>query len=103
MHLHKMTSLKGEKMNDGNQEGAFAVIFDKYGNPIDLQPITGCRLEAGDKGSTSEDLKGLLDFIKSEYKEDKVSAAGCHLIHVHSSPGCYILTASGKLKCVCCG
>ena len=88
-------------MNANQKPAAFSVTFDADGNPIDILPLNGCEL-VSEKEATPRNLTALLDHIEKEFDEHKVSTVGCGLIHVHSSPGCYILTASGRLKCVCC-
>ncbi|MFO7715465.1 hypothetical protein [Desulfosarcina sp.] len=89
-------------MNEKEKEGAFSIVFDQEGNPIDIIPGIGCKVVA-DESATSDSLKKILDLIKENYREAKVRTVGCHLLHVYNSPGCYILTASGRLKCICCG
>ena len=89
-------------MTDTKKNGAFSVVFDYQGNPIDIIPGPGCVLIAEEE-ATTENLERILKKLREERKEEHVSTVGCHLLSVHSSPGCYILTAGGKLKCICCG
>ncbi len=81
--------------------GAFSVVFDIHGEPIDIVPGPGCKLLA-EEPATSDGLNKILDMIKEDCGEEQVSTVGCQLINVHNSPGCYILTASGRLICICC-
>jgi hypothetical protein len=93
---------EGEVYKDLEEGAAFFVAFDIKGEPLDIIPSPGCKLLAVGP-DTSDSLKSVLDLIKETRGEQSLSDAGCRLIHVHKSPGCYILTASGRLKCVCCG
>ncbi len=78
----------------------FFVAFGADGEPFDIIEGPGCKVLAEGTNSSANLIKVLQEIGNPEKKT--VEAICCSLLHVHASPGCYIMTASGRLKCICC-
>jgi hypothetical protein len=80
---------------------AFYVAYSKAtGEPYEIIPAPGC--EVIDKGTGSVPID-LYERLKKERGVSNIDHICSIVEHVHGSPGCYIKTASGGWKCICCG
>ncbi|MEE4111876.1 MAG: hypothetical protein V2I40_03615 [Desulfobacteraceae bacterium] len=91
-----------EKVKD---DAVFFVAHSKAnGEPFAIIEAPGCT--AIKKGSSATiPTKDLIEVLKEleGRGEVYVDTTATTVIHVHGSPGCYIKTASGGWKCICCG
>ena len=89
-----------KELNEVLHKAAFFVAFSKRdGEPIAVIPGKDCQLI--EKGCLPIPSRIVADLAEKRGK-DNLETKSYTFNHVHGSPGCYIPTAQGGWKCICC-
>ena len=90
-----------EKIEGCSSRAAFFVAYDKEtGEPFEIIPGLDCEVIKEGKESVPIDF---LRELQKERGEELINVNTFSVLHVHSSPGCYIPLPGGGWKCICCG
>ncbi|MCK5699617.1 MAG: hypothetical protein KAI29_00625, partial [Cyclobacteriaceae bacterium] len=85
-----------EKIKRYSSRAAFFVAYDKEtGEPFEIIPGLDCEVIKEGKGSVPIDF---LKMLQKERGEELIDVNTFSVLHVHSSPGCYIPLPTGGWK-----
>jgi hypothetical protein len=103
----KMTAMDPKTFDDEinkikNKSLYFMAYGKKDGELIDIIPAPGCEVvEEGVEPMSLLDMKKLIEKLIDQEKKTSWKTKRISIQHASGSPGCQIVSASGRYKCIC--
>lgn len=90
-------------INDIKNQALYFVAYKRdNGDLIDIIAAPGCEVvEEGAEPLSLADMRNLIDKLINQEKKSLCRSKRISIQHASGSPGCQIVTASGRYKCIC--